>query len=65
MRINQAPGAWDVVRGASHRFHEKFSLPGGVGVAGLRDVTITRTDSDGRFESQPGVVFSLAIQFRP
>lgn len=61
----QSLSSWNLTLGASYRFYEKLWLSGGVGVAGLRNVTITQGDSEDRLESEPGLVLSLAIQFRP
>jgi hypothetical protein len=61
----QSLNSWNVTAGASYRFYEKLWLFAGVGVAGFRGVTIEQEDNEDRLESKPGLVFSLAIQFRP
>ena len=61
----QSLSSWNMTLGTSYRFYEKFWLSGGIGVAGFRGVTIEGEGVEDRLESEPGMVFSLAIQFRP
>ena len=58
-------GSWNLTAGAGYRFYEKLWLFAGVGVAGLRGVDIESSDSRTRYESKPGAVFTIAVQFRP
>jgi hypothetical protein len=58
-------GSWNLNAGAGYRFHGNLWLYAGAGVAGLRGVQIERGRDRTRFESKPGGVFTLAIQFRP
>jgi hypothetical protein len=61
----QSFGSWNLNAGAGYRVHGKLWLFAGAGVAGLRDVKIESGDDRTRFESKPGIVFTLALQFRP
>lgn len=61
----QSLSSWNMTVGASYRFYEKLWLFAGVGVAGFRGVIIEGDGNEDRLESKPGMVFSLALQFRP
>jgi hypothetical protein len=61
----QSLSSWDLTLGANYRFYEKLWLSAGIGVAGFRGVTIESEGTEDRLESKPGMVISLAIQFRP
>lgn len=56
---------WNLTLGTGYRFYENFWLYADVGLAGFRGVTIEGEGSEDRLDSQPSLVFSLAIQFRP
>jgi len=58
-------GSWNLTAGAACRLHGKFWLYAGGGVAGLRGVNIEGGGDQTHFESKPGPVFTLALQFRP
>ena len=61
----QTFGSWNLNAGAGYRLHGKLWLFAGAGVAGLRGLKIESGDDRPRFESQPGPVFTLALQLRP
>ena len=61
----QTLASWDMTLGASYRCYEKLWLTAGVGVAGFRGVTVEGDGGGSRLKSEPGMVFSLAVQFRP
>lgn len=61
----QSLSSWDLTIGANYRFYEKLWLSAGIGVAGFRSVTIESGGTEDRLESNPGMVISVAIQFRP
>jgi len=61
----QSLSSWNVTLGAGYRFYGNLWLYSGVGVAGFRGVTIEEEGIEERLQSQPSVIFSLAIQFRP
>jgi hypothetical protein len=57
--------SWNLTAGAAYRVHGHLWLYAGAGVAGLRGVKIESHDDETRFESKPGAVLTLALQFRP
>jgi hypothetical protein len=61
----QTFGSWNLNAGVGWRFHGKLWLFAGAGVAGLRGLKIESDDDRVRFESKPGLVLNLALQFRP
>lgn len=61
----QSYGSWNLNAGAGYRLHGKFWLFAGAGLAGLRGLKIDGGNDQTRFESKPGAVFTLALQFRP
>jgi len=61
----QSLSSWNLTVGAGYRFYEKFWLSADVGVAGLRGFTSGSGANRERLEANPGLIFSLAIQFRP
>ncbi len=61
----QTYGSWNLNAGTGYRLHGKFWLFAGVGLAGLRGLKIEGGDDQAHLESQPGPVFTLALQFRP
>jgi hypothetical protein len=61
----QSYGSWNLNAGAAYRLQGKVWLFAGVGLAALRGLKIEGGDDRVRFESQPGPVFTLALQFRP
>ena len=64
-QTTESLGSWNLTAGAGYRLSGKIWLFAGAGVAGLRGVQIESGGSQTRFDSQPGVVFTLALQFRP
>ena len=61
----QSFASWNLTAGAGYRLQGKFWLFGGAGLAGLRGLKIESGGDQTRFESKPGAVFTLALQFRP
>jgi hypothetical protein len=61
----QSFGSWLLNACVGYRFHGKFWVVAGVGVAGFRGVEIDNGGGTSRLESRPGAVFTLALQFRP
>jgi hypothetical protein len=61
----QTLGSWNLNAGVGYRLHGKLWLFTGAGVAGLRGLKIESGDDRTRFESKPGAMFTLALQFRP
>jgi len=58
-------GSWNLDAGAGYRLHGKVWLFAGAGIAGFRGLKIESGGGQSRFESKPGAVFTLALQFRP
>ena len=63
--VGESLGSWNLTAGAGYRFYGKLWLFAGAGVAGVRGVEIERADNRTRYQSEPGAVFTLAVQFRP
>jgi len=61
----QSLSSWNLTLGGAYRLYETLWLSAGVGVAGFRGVTIESAGTEDRLESNPGMVFSVALQFRP
>jgi len=61
----QSLSSWNLTIGAGYRLHQQFWFFADVGVAGLRGIEIDDGENHQRLESKPGLVFTLAIQFRP
>ena len=61
----QSLSSWNLKAGVGYRFHGNFWLTASAGVAGLRGIEILSESDEQRFESQPGAVFGLAVEFRP
>ena len=61
----QSLSSWNMTVGAGYRCYEKLWLFTGIGVAGFRGVVIEGDGIEQRLQSKPGMVFTLALQFRP
>jgi len=60
----QSLSSWNLDARVGYRFHGNFWLTASAGVAGLRGIEILSESDEQRFESQPGSVFGLAVQYR-
>ena len=61
----QSLSSWNLNAGVGYRVRGNFWLYASAGVAGLRGIEILSASDEQRFESQPGSVFGLAVQYRP
>jgi hypothetical protein len=62
---SQSLDSWNLSAGVGYRMHGNFWAMASLGVAGLRGVDIGQGGSGARLESEPGAVFTLAVQYRP